>query len=52
MFDGDVSIGWCNANDRENYTTIGEFEEKYKALGIKVPKVFSISCNQMPLLFI
>lgn len=24
-FDGDVSIGWCNANDRENYTRVGEF---------------------------
>lgn len=24
-FDGDVSIGWCNANDRKNYTRVGEF---------------------------
>ena len=24
-YDGNVSIGWCNANDRENYTRVGEF---------------------------
>lgn len=25
-FDGDVPIGWCNANDRKNYTRVGEFD--------------------------
>lgn len=24
-FDGDVSIAWCNANNRKNYTSVGEF---------------------------
>lgn len=24
-YDGDISIGWCNANDRKNYTRVGEF---------------------------
>lgn len=26
VFDGDVSIGWCNTNDRKNYTRVGEFD--------------------------
>ena len=25
-YDGDVAIGWCNANDKENYFHYGEFE--------------------------
>ena len=25
-FDGDDAIGWCNANDRKNYTRVGEFD--------------------------
>lgn len=24
-YDGDISIGWCNANNRKNYTRVGEF---------------------------
>lgn len=24
-YDGNVSIGWCNANNRKNYTRVGEF---------------------------
>jgi len=25
-YDGDLSIGWCNANDRLNYYRVGEFD--------------------------
>ena len=24
-YDGDISMGWCNANNRKNYTRVGEF---------------------------
>ena len=25
-YDGPLSVGWCNANDRENYARVGEFD--------------------------
>ena len=25
-YDGDVPVGWCNANDRMNYARVGEFD--------------------------
>ena len=25
-YDGDISIGWCNANDKQNYSHYGEFD--------------------------
>ena len=25
-YDGDLSVGWCNANDRMNYYRVGEFD--------------------------
>lgn len=25
-YDGDVAVGWCNANDRMNYARVGEFD--------------------------
>lgn len=25
-YDGEVSIGWCNANDKRNYIRVGEFD--------------------------
>lgn len=25
-YDGEISIGWCNANDKRNYIRVGEFD--------------------------
>lgn len=33
-YDGDISIGWCNANDRRNYVRVGDFDlDQLPALG-------------------
>lgn len=47
-FEGDVSIGWCNANNRENYSTLGIDEEIRNAYqGRSNERIKSVLCFEI-----